>query len=80
LLQLTKVERISQKLHIMSFIGNFFDTFHHLQPVRIVFCFFFVIWSTLDRLYYSLAHVFGHPFLFSISQEQLLYRVKLTLI
>ena len=33
LLQLTKVERISQKLHIMSFIGNFFDTFHHLQPV-----------------------------------------------
>jgi len=33
-LQLTKVERISQKLHIMSFIGNFFDTYHHLQPVR----------------------------------------------
>jgi len=32
-LQLTKVERISQKLNIMSFIGNFFDTYHHLQPV-----------------------------------------------
>ena len=28
-----KVERLNQKLSIMSFIGNFFDTYHHLQPV-----------------------------------------------
>ena len=31
--QLLKVERLSQKLHIMSYIGNFFDTQQHLQPV-----------------------------------------------
>ncbi|KAK3108690.1 hypothetical protein FSP39_013484 [Pinctada imbricata] len=32
MLQMTKVERLSQKLHIMSFIGNFHDTLHHLTP------------------------------------------------
>jgi len=42
-LQLTKVERISQKLHIMSFIGNFFDTYHHLQPVR-------EVWTSFSRM------------------------------
>lgn len=35
-MQLMKVERLSQKLHIMSYIGNFFDTYQHLQPVRTV--------------------------------------------
>lgn len=33
LLQLTKVERISAKLTIMSYIGNFFDNLHLIQPV-----------------------------------------------
>ncbi|XP_030750923.1 formin-like protein isoform X2 [Sitophilus oryzae] len=32
LLQLTKVERISAKLSIMSYIGNFFDNIHLIQP------------------------------------------------
>ena len=30
---MVKVERLSHKLTIMSFIGNFYDTLHHLQPV-----------------------------------------------
>ncbi|KAI0214437.1 Formin-like protein [Lamellibrachia satsuma] len=32
MISLMKVERLSQKLHIMSYIGNFFDTQQHLQP------------------------------------------------
>lgn len=32
MLHLTKVERLSQKLHIMSFIGNFYESVHHLTP------------------------------------------------
>ncbi|XP_076094984.1 formin-like protein 3 isoform X3 [Mytilus galloprovincialis] len=32
LFQLCKVERLSPKLHIMSFIGNFYDTIHNLVP------------------------------------------------
>ncbi|KAL1497828.1 hypothetical protein ABEB36_008720 [Hypothenemus hampei] len=32
LLQLTKVERISAKLSIMGYIGNFFDSLHLIQP------------------------------------------------
>ncbi|CAH1122122.1 unnamed protein product [Ceutorhynchus assimilis] len=32
LLQLTKVDRISAKLTIMNYIGNFFDNFHLIQP------------------------------------------------
>ncbi|ELU17806.1 hypothetical protein CAPTEDRAFT_171809 [Capitella teleta] len=32
MMSLMKVERLPQKLTIMSFIGNFFDTYHHLQP------------------------------------------------
>lgn len=31
--QLSKIERLSQKLHIMSFIGNFNENVHHLAPV-----------------------------------------------
>ncbi|KAJ8314369.1 hypothetical protein KUTeg_008930 [Tegillarca granosa] len=30
--ELTKVERLSQKLNIMSFIGNFYESVHHLTP------------------------------------------------
>jgi hypothetical protein len=33
LLQLGKVERISAKLSIMSYIGNFFDNIHLITPV-----------------------------------------------
>jgi hypothetical protein len=33
LLQLTKVERISAKLSIMSYIGNFYDNLHLIAPV-----------------------------------------------
>ncbi|XP_052827265.1 formin-like protein 2 [Octopus bimaculoides] len=32
MLQLCKVERLSQKLQIMSFVGNYHDNIHHLQP------------------------------------------------
>lgn len=32
MLQLCKVERLSQKLQIMSFVGNYYDNIHHLQP------------------------------------------------
>ena len=32
--QMVKVERLAQKLQIMSFIGNFYDNMHQLQPVR----------------------------------------------
>lgn len=35
LLQLTKVERISAKLSIMSYIGNFFDNLHLVTPVSL---------------------------------------------
>lgn len=34
LMQLTKVERISVKLSIMNYIGNFFDNLHLVTPVR----------------------------------------------
>lgn len=33
LMQLTKVERISAKLQIMNYIGNFFDNLHLITPV-----------------------------------------------
>lgn len=33
MLQLTKVERISSKLSIMNYIGNFFDSLHLISPV-----------------------------------------------
>lgn len=36
LLQLTKVERISAKLSIMSYIGNFFDNLHLVTPVSTI--------------------------------------------
>ncbi|XP_052770325.1 formin-like protein isoform X2 [Mya arenaria] len=32
MLQLTKVDRLSQRLQVMSFIANFHDDIHHLQP------------------------------------------------
>lgn len=35
LLQLTKVERISTKLQIMNYIGNFFDNLHLITPVSL---------------------------------------------
>lgn len=35
LYQLTKVERISAKLSIMSYIGNFYDNLHLITPVSI---------------------------------------------
>lgn len=33
--QLTKVERISSKLSIMYYMGNFFDSLHLVSPVSI---------------------------------------------
>lgn len=33
MLQLTKVERISAKLSIMNYMGNFFDSLHLISPV-----------------------------------------------
>ncbi|ESO06680.1 hypothetical protein HELRODRAFT_155739 [Helobdella robusta] len=38
MIYLMKVERLPQKLMIMSFIGNFFDTFHILQPQLHAIC------------------------------------------
>ena len=34
MLNLTKVERISSKLSIMNYMGNFFDSIHLISPVR----------------------------------------------
>lgn len=42
LLQLTKVERISAKLSIMSYIGNFYDNLHLIAPVFNLFFFSFI--------------------------------------
>lgn len=36
MMQLTKVERISSKLAIMSYMGNFFDSLHLINPVSIL--------------------------------------------
>lgn len=33
MMQLTKVERISSKLAIMNYMGNFFDSLHLINPV-----------------------------------------------
>lgn len=35
MMQLAKVERISSKLAIMNYMGNFFDSLHLINPVRI---------------------------------------------
>lgn len=37
ILNLTKVERISSKLAIMNYMGNFFDSIHLISPVCCVF-------------------------------------------
>lgn len=34
MMQLTKVERISSKLSIMNYMGNFFDSLHLINPVN----------------------------------------------
>lgn len=36
MMQLAKVERISSKLAIMNYMGNFFDSLHLISPVRIL--------------------------------------------
>lgn len=36
MLQLTRVERISAKLSIMNYIGNFLDSLHLINPVSIL--------------------------------------------
>lgn len=36
-LQLTKVERITSKLSIMSYMGNFFESLHRVGPVSRLF-------------------------------------------
>lgn len=58
-----KVERLTQKLTIMSFIGNFFDTYHHLQPVSFSSVFHPVISGS-----YAL-HPFISPFYFIAAIE-----------
>lgn len=42
---MVKVERLAQKLHIMSFIGNFSDNIHQLQPVGFSNYYFTVIFA-----------------------------------
>lgn len=39
LMHLTRVERISAKLSIMSYIGNFYDNIHLIAPVRRIIIF-----------------------------------------
>lgn len=39
MMHLTKVERISSKLSIMNYMGNFFDSLHLISPVSISFAF-----------------------------------------
>lgn len=36
MMQLAKVERISSKLAIMNYMGNFFDSLHLINPVRVI--------------------------------------------
>lgn len=36
MMQLTKVERIAAKLAIMNYMGNFFDSLHLINPVRLI--------------------------------------------
>lgn len=43
LLQLGKVERISAKLSIMSYIGNFFDNIHLITPVSMKFFVYLIL-------------------------------------
>lgn len=37
MMQLTKVERITAKLSIMNYMGNFFDSLHLISPVSSFF-------------------------------------------
>lgn len=41
MMQLTKVERITAKLSIMNYMGNFFDSLHLISPVSSFFFVFF---------------------------------------
>jgi hypothetical protein len=43
MLNLTKVERISSKLSIMNYMGNFFDSIHLISPVRKLYILFYEI-------------------------------------
>lgn len=56
-----KVERLGVKLQIMSFIGNFFDTCHHLSPVSLMFC---ILRCSLSCLKTSLDFLFFRTKLF----------------
>lgn len=51
MMQLAKVERISSKLSIMNYIGNFFDSIHLISPVSL---FLLIYWQlNLARVYFD---------------------------
>lgn len=52
LLQLTKVERISAKLSIMSYIGNFYDNLHLIEPVSSTLFYVLSFLSLILYFYY----------------------------
>lgn len=51
LLQLTKVERLSAKLTIMSYIANFVDVVHQIGPVSTFACLIKVLLVINFRIY-----------------------------
>ena len=53
-----KVERLNQKLRIMSYIGNFFDTYHHLQPVSMLYNFLGICASAHASFFESIIGIF----------------------
>jgi hypothetical protein len=57
MLQLTKIERLSSKLSIMSYIGNFFDSLHLISPVRHFNCGFIFCQLILLFYYYFTANL-----------------------
>lgn len=56
LMQLTKVERISAKLAVMSYIGNFFDNIHLITPVIYYIIHNYVIKYETKLIYYSILY------------------------
>lgn len=56
LMQLTKVERISAKLSVMSYIGNYFENIHLITPVRLIM----FLLNYRNLMYYFIASAFNN--------------------
>lgn len=55
MMHLTKVERLSSKLAIMNYMGNFFDSLHLINPVK----FNLIISHAVSYNLYSILFVFS---------------------